>query len=102
MKPVIHQVKSFSIVGPYTLDVLFADGVRQTINFQPVLRGELFGPLLAIEMFNTVSIDPEIKTLVWPNGADFDPATLHDWPTLVPQLEAMALGWEKAEESGRA
>jgi hypothetical protein len=24
-----------------------------------------------------VKIDPEVHTLVWPNGADFDPATFH-------------------------
>ena len=27
-----------------------------------------------------VQIDPEAHTLVWPTGADFDPAMLHDWP----------------------
>ena len=31
-------------------------------------------------LFGQVWIDPEVHTLVWPNGADFDPATLHDWP----------------------
>ena len=31
-------------------------------------------------MFKQVRIDPEVHTLVWPNGADFNPATLHDWP----------------------
>jgi hypothetical protein len=30
-------------------------------------------------LFNQVRIDPEVHTLVWPNGADFDPAMLHDW-----------------------
>jgi len=29
--------------------------------------------------FNQVQINPEMHTLVWPNGADFDPETLHDW-----------------------
>lgn len=30
-------------------------------------------------VFNQVEIDPEVHALVWPNGADFDPETLHDW-----------------------
>lgn len=30
--------------------------------------------------------DPELRTLVWPNGADFDPYVLHDWPRLVGGL----------------
>ena len=58
----------------------FDDGTEQTIDFRPVLAGELCGPLRNLEAFNGVRIDPEVETLVWPNGADFDPATLHDWP----------------------
>ena len=41
----MHRVTAFSIVGPYTLEVLFEDGLRRQINFLPVLEGELFGPL---------------------------------------------------------
>jgi hypothetical protein len=33
-----------------------------------------------------VQIDPEAHSLAWPNGADFDPATLHDWPKYVEEL----------------
>jgi hypothetical protein len=32
--------------------------------------------------------------LVWPNGADFDPATLHDWPQYAEALIARAQEWE--------
>ena len=75
-----YRVESFEIVGPYTLNVRFDDDRSVRINFEPVLHGELYGPLRDISVFNQVKIDPEVKTLVWPNGADFDPATLHDWP----------------------
>ncbi len=90
----IHQVESFEIVAPLTLRVRFEDDTEQVINFEPVLAGELFGPLRDLSIFNQVRLDPEVHTLVWPNGADFDPATLHDWPQLVDALTAQAKEWE--------
>jgi|SRR5205807_2282884 len=90
----IHQVHSFEVVGPYTLRVSFGDDTEQVINFKPVLAGELFGPLRDLSVFNQVRLDTEVQTLVWPNGADFDPATLHDWPELVDALIARAKQWE--------
>jgi hypothetical protein len=89
----IYRVTSFSIRGPYTLQVCFNDGTEQTIDFRPILAGELFGPLHDLAVFNQVRIDPEVHTLVWPNGADFDPATLHDWPTHAASLTALAQKW---------
>lgn len=94
MKHPIYKVESFRIVGPYTLHVEFNDGTGQTINFQPVLAGELYGTLRDLSVFNQVRIDPEVRTLVWPNGADFDPALLHDWPKNVNALTARAREWE--------
>ena len=93
MKHAIHRVESFEIVAPYRLRVTFDDKTQQLINFQPVLAGELFGPLRELTLFNQVGLDPEVHTLVWPNGADFDPATLHDWPDLVEALEEQAREW---------
>jgi len=94
MRHPIYRVVEFRIVAPYTLQVRFDDQSQQTINFQPVLGGELYGPLRDPEVFNGVKLDPEVKTLVWPNGADFDPATLHDWPNCVEALAARARRWE--------
>lgn len=89
----IYRVESFEIVGAYTLEVEFDDGTSQVIDFTPVLSGELYGPLSDEALFNQVHIDPEVHTLVWPNGADFDPATLHDWPECVEELRALAGQW---------
>jgi hypothetical protein len=77
----IYRIEAFEIIGPYTLRVRFDDGAIRTINLRPILHGELFEPLRDLTLFNQVALDPEVHTLVWPNGADFDPATLHDWPT---------------------
>ena len=90
----IFRVRHFLVIAPYTLCVGFDDETEQVIDFQPVLAGELFGPLRELSLFNQVVIDPEVHTLVWPNGADFDPATLHDWPEHVDALAARARNWE--------
>src|SRR5437867_470740 len=45
MKHAIHFVTGLAVVGPWTLRVRFEDGTSQTINFEPILRGELYGPL---------------------------------------------------------
>jgi hypothetical protein len=84
---------SFQIEGPYTLHVHFDDGTEQVIDFQPILAGELLCALRDLSVFNQVRVDPEVHTLVWPNGADFDPATLHDWPTHLPALMSRAEQW---------
>ena len=60
----IHRVCSFEIVDAYTLRVRFDDNTEQVINFQPVLAGELYGPLRDLSVFNRVQIDPEVHTLV--------------------------------------
>jgi len=45
-----------------------------------VVSRRIVGAVLDLSLFNQVTIDPEVFTIVWPNGADFDPTTLHDWP----------------------
>ncbi len=93
----IHRVRSFEIVASHTLRVGFDDGTEQTIDFRPILAGELYGPLRDERLFGQVCIDPEVGTLVWPNGADFDPATLHDWPVHERAFQELARRWERVE-----
>ncbi len=90
----LHRVTEFKLLGPYRLRVAFRDGMVREIDFQPVLAGSLYGPLLDESIFRQVRLDPEVHTLVWPNGADFDPATLHDWPDLLPAMADRARAWE--------
>ena len=94
MEHPIYRVESCEIVSPYTLRVKFDDSQERVIDFRPVLAGELYGPLRDLTLFNQVRIDPEVHTLVWPNGADFDPATLHEWPEEIDALKAQAQQWE--------
>src|SRR5712692_686361 len=95
----IHQVISFEKVAPFTLRVQFEDATSQIIDLRPVLQGELYGPLQKATLFDQVRIDPEVHTLVWPNGADFDPAILHNWPESGPALKALAEQWTQEKPS---
>lgn len=93
----IYRVMGFEIVGQYTLRVEFDDATEQVIDFRAVLEGTLYGPLQEEGLFNQVEIDPEVHTLVWPNGADFDPETLHDWPKYAEEMKQMAKRWAKVQ-----
>jgi hypothetical protein len=95
----IYRVVSFQKAAPFTLRVQFDDGTTQIIDFRPVLHGELYGPLQEPTLFDQVSIDPEVHTLVWPNGADFDPAILHNWSESGPALKTLAEQWVSHKNS---
>jgi hypothetical protein len=94
----VHAVTRFEEIAPFTLRVWFEDGSSQVVDFRPVLSGQVFGPLADPRMFKQVRLDEESGTLVWPNGADFDPATLHDWSEEGPRLAALARSWVSAKQ----
>lgn len=89
----IYVVTAFEVIAPYTLRVEFDDGSEQVIHFWPMLRGALYTPLRNLAVFNQVRLDAEEGTLVWPNGAAFDPATLHDWDVVGEAMINMAQSW---------
>jgi hypothetical protein len=93
----IYTISDFEVVAPYTLRIRFNDNSAKVINFEPMLRGELYGPLRDPDFFNQVRLDTESGTLVWPNEADFDPATLHDWDRVGEAMIVMASSWPEPQ-----
>ena len=92
----IYRVTSVEPLGGYRLRLGFDDRSAREIDLGGVLEGEIYGPLRDPAMFAAVAIDPEVHTLVWPNGADFDPAVLHDWPSHEPAMRDLAKRWSLA------
>jgi len=77
MKHEIHYIKSFNIVWIHKLEVVFENN-------------RCMGPLKDPEFFKQVKLDDEVNTLVWPNGADFDPSMLHHWDQNEEKLSCRA------------
>jgi hypothetical protein len=65
----------------YCVELTFSDGVRGTVDLanRIVGRGGVFGPLEKPDFFRRVTVDNDMGTIVWPNGADFCPDLLHRW-----------------------
>ena len=95
----IYRVRTVRVVAPYVVEVSFDDGAVREVDLEPILYGELYGPLRDPAFFAAVTVDPEIATIVWPNGADFDPETLHDWPSHRDAFIARAKEWQHARSA---
>jgi hypothetical protein len=53
-------------VSDYRIRLRFSDGTDGIVDLEPELWGEVY---------------PELRTLVWPNGADLAPESLHEMAT---------------------
>lgn len=82
----MHRVTAFDIVDEYTIRVTFQDGFERLVNLEPILFGPIFGQLRDRELFRAVTLDSNFGALVWPNGADIDPAVLYNWPEHVERI----------------
>ena len=64
--------------GGYRVWLRFADGPSGEIDLERELWGPAFESLRNVDEFAKLYVDPECKTLVWPNGADLAPEFLYD------------------------
>lgn len=71
-------VRSVKPLEGYRLRVGFTDGTESDIDVERFLRGPVFEAIRANRsVFEAVSVDPELRRIVWPNGADIDPDVLY-------------------------
>lgn len=71
------RIRSVLPLEGYRVRLEFSDGVVRDVDLESALRGPVFelarnNP----EFFKAVRVDPGSGTIVWPNGADLDPAVL--------------------------
>ena len=72
------NVREVQYRGGYRLWLQFTDGTDGVVDLAAHLVGPVFQPLLDPAVFAAVRVDPEIRTIAWPNGADFAPEFLHE------------------------
>lgn len=72
----LPRITSARYVAGYTVWLRFADGTEGVVDLAGELNGPVFEPLRDPGMFAQVRLHPELKTIVWPNGADLAPEFL--------------------------
>jgi hypothetical protein len=56
----------------------FEDGACGEVDLADSLDGTVFEPLRDPAYFRGLRVDPDLHTVVWPNGADFAPEFLRE------------------------
>ena len=70
------HVTQLRIVRPGVLWLRFDDGAEGEVDLSGEFEGPVFGPLRDPSVFGAAVLDPELRTVTWPTGADFAPEFL--------------------------
>ncbi len=65
-------------IGAYRLWLHFSDGMVGQVDLADELDGPMFAPLRDAALFDQVRVDPDVRTVTWPNGADLAPEFLRE------------------------
>jgi hypothetical protein len=75
---VIIHVTRVQVIEPYSLELEFDNGVRKVVDLRRELYGTIFEPLRDPAYFKLGYLDPDSRTVTWPNRADFAPDFLYE------------------------
>ena len=74
----INDIVRAIVMEPYRLRLKFEDGIEGDVDLQDLVEFVgVFEALKNVVFFNEVRVDPDLGTVVWPNGADLDPLVLY-------------------------
>ena len=73
----MERVTSVELLGGHRVRLRLTGGRRRAVDLTPYLRGPIFEAIRRDPAaFGQVRVDPDLGTLVWPNGADICPDVL--------------------------
>jgi hypothetical protein len=78
----LPRVVEAAYVAEYRIRLRFEDGAEGEVDLANELAGPVFQPLRNLNAFRRFRVHPELRTLVWPNGADFAPEFLRERLTI--------------------
>ena len=71
------RIKTVEVLERFTVKLGLTDGSERIVDLTRYLHGPIFEPLRQDPtLFRQVTVDEELGTIVWPNGADIDPDVL--------------------------
>ena len=85
-QPLAYDIVDVTLLRHGVLRLRFADGLTGDVDVLDRMYGPVFADARTPAGFASAAIDPEIGTVVWPNGADLAPDALYErirtgrWP----------------------
>ncbi len=68
----LHVTSARPLDG-FRVEVCFDDGREGIADLTEAIEGPMFESLKDSDVFRTLRVDEELRTIVWPNGADLAP-----------------------------
>ena len=81
------RIKALKVLSDFLVEFIFTDSSTRVIDLDPYLIGPIFDELRDDpSLFRAAFVDTQLRTIVWPNGADIDPDVLY--------LQLTPVAWE--------